>query len=380
MTQVLFVIKWIVPFSLIYVTAYTALLLVLNRFWRKTFSSTSGTPDIRSIALLIPFRNEQNTLPRLIKELAVIVPNHWEVILIDDNSEDMSSKWAEKLIQSKGLASFKLVRSDGIGKKAALTKGISIARAEVIITTDADVQLLGRNPWLSLLICFADEEVQMVAGPVFPLEGNKYFEEFQRYEWASVLLVTGASFAMHHPLMCSGANLAFKKSAFVQVGGYLGNEHLLSGDDEFFLKKIMKQFGKQSVRFANSPHAAVFFSPFSKLNELIQQRARWASKWNAHGKGVHYFSAIIFFFVSIFPLATIGLVLAGKQGWLIFILFWTLKLFADYLVLGSIIIKYKQKTSFLGLMLTGALHPVYVIGVGLRIMRGGLRWKGREIK
>ncbi len=377
-SSVLFLFLWIV--SLLYLWAYVFLLVTLYRSWKRTLIPPTCANKEVSVALLIPFRNEQGNIRRLLNELKVLVPDHWEVIFIDDYSEDHSFQLVGSLIRENSLGGYSLLRAEMPGKKAALAKGISKARAEIILTTDADIRLPAHNPWEPMLAMFADESVKLVAGPIFPQPAKGHLAAFQCYEWASVLLVTGAFFGRKTPLMCSGANLAFRKSAFREVGGYSGNDQLLSGDDEFLLKKMIRHFGQSSARYANTLQATVYFEPFKKFGELIQQRARWASKWNAHGRGMHYYVSMMLFFVAVYPLLTLSLGLSGWEGGIFFLAFWTLKLCVDYLVLGKVIKTFGQKPSLAGLLLTGALHPVYAFGVGWSIARGRLSWKGRKIK
>jgi poly-beta-1,6-N-acetyl-D-glucosamine synthase len=379
-TLFLFLYPWIVLFSVLYLMGYGLLHYKMYYFWQKSLVQPSQDFGKDSVALLIPFRNEKDNIQGLISDLAIRIPGHWEVILIDDHSEDVSYQLVDTQLRTGNLTNFRMLKSDGQGKKAALSKGVFSAKAEIIITLDADIRLPGHNPWGTLLAYFSDKSVQLVAGPIFPINATGYFAAFQCYEWASVLLVTGASFAIKNPLMCSGANLAFRKAAFFEVGGYSGNESLLSGDDEFLLKKMILHFGQNSVKFANTPHAAVYFTPFKELGGLIQQRARWASKWNAHGKNFHFYVAILLFLVAVYPFITLYFVLAGFEGFKYFFAFWVVKLCADYMVLGRVVQTFRQKPSVVGLLITGALHPFYVLAIGWRIVSGSVSWKGRKIK
>ncbi|WP_157971983.1 glycosyltransferase family 2 protein [Pleomorphovibrio marinus] len=363
-----------------YLFLYLFLFILLYVNWRKTLATSSSLPNTCKVALLIPFRNEDSNLSGFLPMLMKWIPESWEVFFIDDCSEDSSYQTVEAFIHAKQINKWSLIKSTKPGKKGALATGIYGTDAEIIITTDADMVLPNHNPWEYLLAFFSESKVNMVAGPIFPMQNDGMMAEFQKYEWASVQLVTGATFGLQRPLICSGANLAFRKSAFRQVGGYKGNEHLLSGDDEFLLKKFVRQFGADTVVFANDPLSAVFFKPFEQMEDLLKQRIRWASKWNDHNNNFHSIFSIAAFILSVFPLLTPLFFFIGEWGVFYFLGFWTAKLSMDKLVLGKVIQTYGQRASFKGVVITGLLHPLYVLATGWGVARGSVLWKGRKIK
>src|SRR5690606_11701449 len=98
-------------------------------------------------------------------------------------------------------------------------------------------------------------------------------------------------FSRGQALLCSGANLAYRKSAFEGVEGYSGNENYASGDDEFLLKKVIQEYGKNAVHYLHGVEVLVMTKPLKSWDELVWQRVRWASKWRAHQSPIHGFTA-----------------------------------------------------------------------------------------
>jgi hypothetical protein len=117
-----------------------------------------------------------------------------------------------------------------------------------------------------------EAEVHLVAGPVISSGQSGFFDRFQQIEWASILLVTQAGFSLGNPIMCSAANMAFRKSSFLQVNGFEGNDHIPTGDDEFLLKKTVRHFGAVSARYMNDRNVLVKTRPHAKWSELFSQR------------------------------------------------------------------------------------------------------------
>jgi biofilm PGA synthesis N-glycosyltransferase PgaC len=81
------------------------------------------------------------------------------------------------------------------------------------------------------------------------------------------------SVQVHQPLrlgflhLCNGANLAFTKDAFTATGGYDGNEHIASGDDEFLMRKIEAKYSN-GIRFNNNPENVVTTYPQKTINSF----------------------------------------------------------------------------------------------------------------
>ena len=89
---------------------------------------------------------------------------------------------------------------------------------------------------------FAQNPTQFVAGPVTLDPINSYLDKFQVLDFAS-LIGTGAAFiALGYPLMCNGANLAFRRNIYDIIEGQVGFETLISGDDVFLMQKIHQRY------------------------------------------------------------------------------------------------------------------------------------------
>ena len=222
-------------FYLIWSTCYLILLWLLSRTWRLEDVKVPSAKNDFKVSLLIPFRNEIGNLPSLVNEIQKLQPSIYEVILVDDHSEDGSRKFLENAFQD--LTNIKIFKNKGFGKKEAVSLGVSIASGEIICCSDADCRF--NENWIeNITTPFQSESVQLVAGPVISSGATSFFSSFQQIEWGSILLVTNYFFTKSKPLMCSAANMAYRKSAFEEVNGYQGNLDYSSGDDEFLLKKI----------------------------------------------------------------------------------------------------------------------------------------------
>ena len=94
------------------------------------------------ISVVVPLFNEDESLPELAAWIErVMAANHYsyEVIMVDDGSNDNSWKVIEGLAQINNcIRGIKFQRN--YGKSAALNEGFKAAKGDVIITMDADMQ------------------------------------------------------------------------------------------------------------------------------------------------------------------------------------------------------------------------------------------------
>lgn len=94
------------------------------------------------LSVIIPFLNEEESLPELISWIETVMKQHrfsYEVILIDDGSVDNSWEVVQKCrANNSQIKGIKFQRN--YGKSAALNEGFKAAQGDYVITMDADLQ------------------------------------------------------------------------------------------------------------------------------------------------------------------------------------------------------------------------------------------------
>lgn len=100
------------------------------------------TPCPYHLSLVIALLNERASLPELLTQIQEVCEReryHYEVILIDDGSEDGSWDYiAAKNREDKRIKGIRFLRN--YGKSAALNEGFKHAQGMVVLTMDADLQ------------------------------------------------------------------------------------------------------------------------------------------------------------------------------------------------------------------------------------------------
>jgi len=104
----------------------------------NTLSARKPDP---SISCVVPAYNEAENLPSLLQLLTVqlrLCAEHWEVLVVDDGSQDMTAAALQPWLLEPGVRYLRLSRN--FGKEVALSAGIDHAKGEVVVLMDADLQ------------------------------------------------------------------------------------------------------------------------------------------------------------------------------------------------------------------------------------------------
>jgi len=94
------------------------------------------------LSIIIPAYNEEKRIPLTLKKISEFLKTKdflYEIIIIDDGSQDATSKIVEEFSKDK-YNELRLIRLDkNYGKGFAVRKGILVSRGEYILFTDADL-------------------------------------------------------------------------------------------------------------------------------------------------------------------------------------------------------------------------------------------------
>ncbi len=364
-----------IGFSLVYIG-----FLWWSRFhWNRISVQAPPEPKKLTFSIIIPVRNEAENISQILSDLEnqQYPKDQFEVILVDDHSEDSTLKMALQYLgqsniqyQVVSLFDFGLT-----GKKQAITKGVERANFEIILSTDGDCHLPAS--WIqSYSKMYSIGDYQMVAGPVKMCADN-FFTRIQAIEFAGLVGIGASSLQSGNPGMCNGANLSYKKSAFNLVNGYEGNFQVPSGDDEFLLQKIFKLY-PESVGYLKDKEGIVETSAKPTFGELISQRLRWSSKWKYHKSSYIKAMAVLLFSNYISELVALGLVLSGVYRPELFIVIFALRWMTLYQFGVPIGRFFDHKSLFWYTLIIEIIYPFFVVFLGLASIFGHYSWKGRS--
>ncbi|MFM8912632.1 MAG: glycosyltransferase, partial [Flammeovirgaceae bacterium] len=352
--------------------------LLVGWFLSLQVSKFSSNGPLKTFSVVVPFRNEAQHLAKLLQTLAAqSYPSaHYEVICVDDHSSDGSTLIVEEFASKNANVKLLQLPPQLIGKKRALAHGAAAAQFEIIATTDADCQV--PYTWLESMAKQFTPNINLLVGAVKLQPGKDIFSKLQAMEFSSLIGSGFATLAFGKPTMANGANLAFRKAIFEQVGGYEGSWHVASGDDEHLMQKLSKQF-PHSVHTMTGSESVVTTSPQASLNDFLQQRLRWAGKWKFNQSvfskslavfiflfQVTYLMSLMLFFFNDVDNRQLGLLLSVK---------WAL----EFLFLYAVHLFLRLKWNWFAFFALQIVYPIYVITVAITAFFSSTRWKGREL-
>lgn len=357
---------------------YTIMMILFIIGWNKLTTKYSIENDPNPgelISVLVPARNEATNIHNLLIDLSKQNDSNFEVIVINDHSDDNTNQVVKDII-SGGFDNLKIVSLvNGAGKKKALELGVSEANGSIIVTTDADCRVSHR--WVSTFRnALADDSVRLAFGGVRIRQIGTLWSSTQAMELAS-LIGSGASLSFwSKPIMCNGANLAYRKKDFLALNGYVGNHHIASGDDAFLLKKINHQH-PGAIRFISDPHNVVETKGVT-LSDFIQQRLRWAGKWKNDTITLSTFLALFIFTFHVTCLAMIGWSVA-KHNFIFMVVWFAIKIFLEMIFLRKVMEFLRSSWSWRAFSLLTMAYSFYVVFFGIMSNLMSPRWKGRKI-
>ncbi len=361
---------------------YLLVLIYLIKGWANLKRPSIATTNFTTkVTVLIAARNEAERIHYTIEDiLAQDYPKHLtEIIIVDDHSTDSTAEIISTYAD-RGVILLQLNEAEPLNsyKKKAIAKAIGISTGDFMVTTDADCRM--GSKWLSSIVSFYEtEQLVMISSPVSYFEENSLFERMQTLEF-SYLIGIGAAFIGHNRAStCNGANFAYRKDVFYEVGGFSGIDDLASGDDELLLQKVAVSYPKR-IGFLKLREAIVYTHAKHTLKEFLQQRRRWASKSTKYKD-----KKIVALAVSIwlFNLSIVINALLGFYDIRFFQLFLTqflLKSVFEIAFLVPINSFFKRVGLIVLLPILSPLHSVYFVYVGLIGNTKKYTWKGRLVK
>lgn len=362
---------------------YVFLVLFLRRGWLRLpyFVKNSINPTTK-VSILIAARNEEEKLHLTIEDvLSQNYPKHLvELIIVDDHSTDNTANIIMRYA-NQGVKLIKLNESAALNsyKKKAITEAINIANGELIITTDADCRM--HTNWLNTIVNYYEtHNCKLISSPVLYFEEKTKFEELQSLEFLYLIGLGAAGIGNKMPSTCNGANLAYRRDVFFELGGFKGIDDLASGDDELFLHKVALAY-PDSIGFCKSPDALVYTHAKPNLKEFIWQRKRWASKTVKYkDKKILILGLAIWLFnISLLVNLMLGFFYSFNFIGLLLIQFF-LKITVEFLFLKRLTAFVKRKPLLRYLPVLTIVHVVYLVFIGFAGNWGKYNWKGRLVK
>ena len=262
---------WILGFTLL-----LQIYVYLFVFRRLAAFKTDHTVEnkLQPVSVIICAKNEEMNLR---ENLPVILEQDYpqfEVIVVNDQSEDMTGEALEELAaQYPNLKVITIAPhiNEFAGKKFALTLAFKAAKHDVFLLTDADCKPRS-GQWIKLMMnSYEGKETDIVLGysPYAVRPGFlNLFIQFDTVYTAMQYL----SFAVTgKPYMGVGRNLSYRKSLFFDNKGFAPYLKLASGDDDLF---VNNNASATNTRVQLNPDSFMESAPETSMGYWLKQKRR----------------------------------------------------------------------------------------------------------
>ena len=241
----------------------------------KNVSATEAGAE--GCSVIICARNEKYNLENYLKTLLVQDYPLFEVIIVDDESEDGTREVIERYMNIDSRVRMTFVPKNarvGSSKKLALTLGAKAAKYNYLLLTDADCRPESTMWIREMMNGFANPKTDVVLGfGAYFQEKNALNRLIQFDTFFNGLHYLGAA-VCGHPYMGVGRNLAYRKEAFFQCGGFSNLMTHRAGDDDLLVNKMAN---KTNTAVVCTPKSITWSMPETTLKAWLRQKRRHLS-------------------------------------------------------------------------------------------------------
>jgi biofilm PGA synthesis N-glycosyltransferase PgaC len=269
------------------------------------------------LSIIVPGKNEGENLFKLINSLKEQTYTNFEIIVVDDGSDDETPTIGRKL-EKLGLIKHFIRNEIRGGKASAANLALRFSKGKYVIHLDADCSFDNDAIEKIIIPFYLDDRIGAVGGNVAVRNYKESLvttmQAIEYYDTISISRIVSSKLGIYRVI--SGAFGAFKKEALDSLKGWdIGPG--LDGDLTVKIRKLgyKIEFAPEAMCLTNAPNT---------LEKLTKQRLRWDKslvrfRMRKH-KNIFYPNKSFNFsnFISLFENITYGFVLNIK--WVFYVI------------------------------------------------------------
>jgi glycosyltransferase involved in cell wall biosynthesis len=319
-------------------------LLIFSRF---SFAKNNNKVETKlPISVIICAKNEADNLKKNLPLILEQKYSDFEIILINDVSSDDTLDVMESFKDKHSNIKIVDVRNNETfwgSKKYALTLGIKASSNDFLLLTDADCKP-NSDQWICKMTAnFSDKKKIILGYGAYEKKKNSLLNALIRFETLLTAIQYFSYAKSGNPYMGVGRNLAYHKSEFFNVNGFMNHMKIRSGDDDLFINQVAN---KKNTTIEFSEKSFTESTPPSSYSEWFKQKRRHISTAVHYNKkdqfllGVFYVTQILFWslFITLITL---------KYEWKTVLFVFALRVFIQYVIYGFSAKKLKEQNLIL---------------------------------
>ncbi|MDR2224058.1 MAG: glycosyltransferase [Flavobacteriaceae bacterium] len=234
LTILFYTLVCIVIFQLIYYMAIYSPIAFSNR------SKTKENVDL-AVSIVVYIKDNEKELPTFLESLTTQNYSRFELILVNNASEDESLTILETFAQQYSNVKIVNVQNNEAfwgNKKYALTLGIKVASCDYLLLTDPTT-ILGSSNWIAGMCQNFTTRKQVVIG-YSELERRKksLSNKFLRYQNSLKYINLFSWGEISKPAFGNAKNQAYSKELFFKNNGFIKQMNIPYGDEYGFIRLI----------------------------------------------------------------------------------------------------------------------------------------------
>ncbi len=287
------------------------------------------------VSVVICAKNEHDNLQEFLPLILEQDYPDYEVIVVNDFSDDDSVfllRNFEKKYSHLKIVNLRENVNFFSGKKLALAVGIKSAKNDVVLLTDADCRVVGKN-WISSMQQHFDNGTDIVLGYSGYNKYPGFLNALIRFDTISIALQYFSYALAGYTYMGVGRNLAYRKRLFIEAKGFTSHYKISSGDDDLFINQTAS---KKNTCIEISQDSYTYSEPKKTFSSWFFQKKRHLSTAKyykfSHKFRLGFYSLSQFLFfagfvVAIFLITSLNLLLIAGS---VFLLRWVVLLLLYY--------------------------------------------------
>lgn len=238
------------------------------------------------VSILIPAHNEELVIEDTVKNLLALDYDKYEILVIDDRSEDKTAMVLKKLNENYPNVKYLIRDIDAFpGKSAVLNEALELTKGEIICVFDADARV--EPDFLrKILPCLADSDVGAVqARKIINNADLNLLTRCQNNEYALDTHFQSDRDGIKAAVELRGNGQLVKREALIDVGGW--NNYTITDDLDLSTRLHLKGW---DIRFCADTQ--VYEEGVTNFLALLKQRRRWVE--GSIRRYLDYFTEVFF--------------------------------------------------------------------------------------
>lgn len=271
--------------------------LIFSSFLFKRKKKTSYS-EKAPVSLIIFAKNSANNIQKNLPDYLAQEYPEFEIVLVDnasaDNTEDVIETFTE---QHKNIKIVSVENNEAFwnNKKYALTLGIKAAKYNHLLFTNINSNPISEH-WITEMSKKFTLKKTIILGYEKYKKENSINNLFIRFHRLLKAIQCFAYAKQGAPFMAFGNNLAYKKTEFFKVNGFIKHIKIKFAEDDLFIKDAST---KENISYCISKDSFIETDAPKSFNDWFQEQ-RILSSIEEHFKIKNQFFLSLFFISKLF--------------------------------------------------------------------------------